>query len=148
MSVLLCLLLLACSWHCLGHLEEAGPIVILPTDDIVGHLLTSRDGIKFAAYESIPYAAPPTGHLRWMPPAPVTPWEGVKNCTVEPPVCPQLDYFDNLAFIGQEDCLYLNIFHPVSQPPLFEVTRFIKKVYDNICHWHSPFLTMLNVQMY
>ncbi|MCE1199939.1 MAG: carboxylesterase family protein, partial [Marinilabiliales bacterium] len=29
----------------------------------------------------IPFAAPPTGHLRWKAPQPVTPWQGIKACT-------------------------------------------------------------------
>src|SRR5215471_21734170 len=28
-------------------------------------------------YRGIPYAAPPTGELRWKPPQPPKPWEGV-----------------------------------------------------------------------
>ena len=30
-------------------------------------------------YRGIPYAAPPVGELRWHPPQPVVPWQGVKR---------------------------------------------------------------------
>ena len=46
-----------------------------------------QDGLW--VYLGIPFAAPPTGDLRWRPPAPVQPWDGVKNATAFSPVCPQ-----------------------------------------------------------
>ena len=46
-----------------------------------------QDGV--AAYLGIPYAAPPVGNLRWRPPAPPMPWEGVLDATQFGPSCPQ-----------------------------------------------------------
>ena len=40
----------------------------------------TREG-KFLRWRSIPYAAPPTGDLRFRAPAPVTPWTGVRDAT-------------------------------------------------------------------
>ena len=39
----------------------------------------TKDGVR--VFRGIPYAAPPTGELRWKPPQPAKPWEGVRACT-------------------------------------------------------------------
>ena len=38
-------------------------------------------------YLGIPYAAPPVGNLRWKPPQPVTPWDGVRPARAYAPRC-------------------------------------------------------------
>jgi hypothetical protein len=69
-------------------------------------------------YSGIPFASPPTGALRWTPPQPHTPWEGVLNTTQMPPVCSQIgNYLFNLTY-QSEDCLYLNAYVPSSTPPV------------------------------
>jgi len=55
--------------------QESG-IVKTKDGDLSG---TNESGIR--AYLGIPYAAPPIGDLRWRPPAPVQPWEGVMQVT-------------------------------------------------------------------
>ena len=66
------------------------------------------------AYRGIPYAAPPTGRLRWRPPEPVEAWEGVRAADAYAPGCVQaLRAADHLYGTGadtiDEDCLYLNV---------------------------------------
>jgi para-nitrobenzyl esterase len=60
----------------------------------------------------LPYAAPPTGNLRWRPPQPPAPWRGVRDATQFAPSCPQppSPFAPSGAF--SEDCLYLNVYTP------------------------------------
>lgn len=79
---------------------------------------TSIDGIR--AYLGIPYAAPPTGDLRWKPPVPAQPWQSTRKTTAYGPACPQVVQSDRSSE-GQpgnmsEDCLYLNLWTPALSP--------------------------------
>jgi para-nitrobenzyl esterase len=58
----------------------------------------------------IPYAAPPLGARRWMPPQSHGHWHGVLEATQLGNECPQLDFFGNE--FGDEDCLFLNVYTP------------------------------------
>lgn len=81
-------------------------------------------------YLGVPYAAPPVGEKRFMPPEPPSSWSGIKNATHFAPVCPQnihnavpeimmpiwftfnLDIVTTYIQDQHEDCLYLNIYVP------------------------------------
>ncbi|MET0369956.1 MAG: carboxylesterase family protein, partial [Sphingobium sp.] len=61
----------------------------------------------------IPYAAPPTGQLRWKAPRPAAPWAGVRQAVSYGASCPQPDSPFRLAGGTQaEDCLFINIWAP------------------------------------
>ncbi len=60
----------------------------------------------------IPYAAPPTGNLRWRPPARLASWEGVRDATQFGPSCPQPPSPYLPPGPISEDCLYLNVYAP------------------------------------
>jgi len=60
----------------------------------------------------IPYAKPPVGALRWMPPQPVAKWTGVRRAYKFGPTCAQVTTLGPFAGPpnSNEDCLYLNVF--------------------------------------
>jgi para-nitrobenzyl esterase len=76
---------------------------------------TFKNGIfKFAG---IPYAAPPTGSRRWLPPESVEPWRGVRQAKQFAATAPQnpmaIPVLSALQPEPQdEDCLYLNVWTP------------------------------------
>ena len=87
------------------------------------------------AFKGIPYASPPVGSLRFMPPVSGAQWSGVRRADKFQAVCPQnlpdirnetlalqrmskgrLDYLRRLLSYLQdqsEDCLYLNVYAPI-----------------------------------
>jgi len=71
-----------------------------------------------AAFLGIPYAAPPFGRNRMLPPQPVTSWQGVREATSFGPTAPKGDYPPQYAtlfpevVIPGEDCLNLNVWTP------------------------------------
>ncbi len=94
---------------------------------------------NIAVFKGIPYARPPIGDLRWRPPEPVEPWNGVREAKKHGPMAWQaasmIKEFFNALIDGQgwgifrssfikflfnimptpkqdEDCLYLNIRTP------------------------------------
>lgn len=91
-------------------------IITLPQGQISGLVVAPAAVV----YYSIPFAQPPVGSLRWLPPQlPPPSWSGVRDGSVKPPMCVQ---WEGEKAVGAEDCLYLNVFVPrrssVSLPPL------------------------------
>ena len=58
------------------------------------------------AYKRVPFAAPPVGELRFAPPQPAACAPAEIDATALGPQCPQLA---DGAYVGNEDCLHLNI---------------------------------------
>jgi para-nitrobenzyl esterase len=86
--------------------------------DIVG--AASSDG-TISRYLGIPYAAAPIGGLRWRPPQPAAPWQGILETTHFAPGCLQPlpapgSFYQKEFFLTSErqseDCLYLNVYAP------------------------------------
>jgi para-nitrobenzyl esterase len=70
-------------------------------------------------FKGVPFAASPTGDLRWKAPQPTKKWDGVRAADKFGPACLQTDVFgDILQFMRDatpsEDCLNLTIWLPAS----------------------------------
>ena len=67
---------------------------------------TSASSPGVRVFKGIPFAASPTGPLRWRPPQPPAMWTGVRDATTFGPRCMQ---GQGSAADVSEDCLYLNV---------------------------------------
>lgn len=88
---------------------EAGPIAQTTAGRVQG---TTESGLD--VFRGVPYAAPPVGERRWLPPAPVAPWDDVRDATAFGPACPQ-DPDPHEMLEGtptSEDCLTANVWTP------------------------------------
>jgi para-nitrobenzyl esterase len=90
---------------------DAGPCPV--TNPSQGPLVGLASG-AVCAYEGVPYAAPPTGDLRWKPPAPPASWTTPRPSAFASG-CPQGSSDFGVAS-SDEDCLYLNVWTPSVHP--------------------------------
>ena len=91
---------------------QAAPSAPVKVD--AGALVGSTDA-GVTAFKGIPFAAPPTGALRWRPPQPAKPWTGVFDATQYGHDCMQKPFPSDAAPLGTtpaEDCLVLNVWRP------------------------------------
>ncbi|XP_054006258.1 neuroligin-1-like [Hylaeus anthracinus] len=124
-----------------GHWRPAGAEALAGSQKYSTRTVKTRYGIlrgvearsstSVETYYGVPYATPPVGALRYMPPVTPTPWRGTKLADTVPPACPQKPpepdaslprprraYLERLAPMlanQSEDCLYLNLYVP--KPP-------------------------------
>ncbi|HEY0767777.1 MAG TPA: carboxylesterase family protein, partial [Steroidobacteraceae bacterium] len=66
-------------------------------------------GNDVLAFKGIPFAAPPVGSLRWRPPQPPLPWQGVRDATRFGEDCVQTPYVIPTGQGVSEDCLTINV---------------------------------------
>ena len=87
--------------------RDNGPLVQTAGGPVVGF---KQNGVY--EFLGIPYAAPPVGSLRWMPPQPVAHWDRPLHATHFGNTCAQVTEFGVFAgpASAQEDCLFLNVF--------------------------------------
>ncbi len=72
------------------------------------------------AFRGIPFAEPPIGTRRFLPPDTCIAWDGVRDCTAFGPICPQVQHAEEAGGIftalgiepTDEDCLFLNVWTP------------------------------------
>jgi para-nitrobenzyl esterase len=96
----------------LAHGQQ--PTVKIAQGEADGKLVL--DGTQ-KAFLGLPYAAPPTGGLRWKAPQPPSAWKGVRDATKFGARCEQWHVWNDYIFLDpgpSEDCLYLNVYAPAS----------------------------------
>ena len=97
----------------LALVVRPGPALAAPSPSVVtadGAVVGLRDG-PVDVFFAIPYAAPPVGPLRFLPPQPHAAWTAPLQATQPAPVCPQIPLSTGVL-TGSEDCLYLNVWTP------------------------------------
>jgi len=88
-------------------------LVETPYGPILGSLRNTSTSTQYYSFQGVPYAAPPVGLLRLLPPHPPSPWTSPLDLTNDSNIlCPQLSETVSGDLLGQEDCLYMNIYTP------------------------------------
>jgi len=90
------------------------------------------------AWLGIPYARPPVGELRWKAPREPVPWSGVQQTDTFQDLCVQVGIIEKdesgeaagdggpqTEVVGDEDCLYLNLWRPPTVDKQLPVYVFI-----------------------
>jgi len=91
-------------------------------ETMYGKVRGTHSGPAFV-WKGIPYATPPLGKLRFHPPQPPAPWQGIRDATTFGAIAPQdiahvrglyhsLGADTETPDPGKEDCLYLNVWSP------------------------------------
>jgi para-nitrobenzyl esterase len=104
---------------------DSGGAVASPTSGGTNPIVRSDDGLvrgmtsgTVDEFLGLPYAAPPTGNLRWRPPQPAAGWSGVRDATTFGPSCPQAPSPFAPPGPFSENCLYLNVYTPAARSSL------------------------------
>jgi para-nitrobenzyl esterase len=99
--------------------DQSAPVVEISSGKLRGAIV---EGV--AAFKAIPYAAPPTGAHRFLPPRQPEPWAGIRDATayagrapqagLRTPTRPELETFSGTpdTSADSEDCLTLHVWSP------------------------------------
>ena len=92
----------------------------VPSASVRDGKLQGRHAEGLSVFQGIPFAAPPTGALRWREPQPVQTWSGVRKADAYAASCMQkpnipVSAGGTTGALG-EDCLYLNVWTPAAAP--------------------------------
>jgi para-nitrobenzyl esterase len=93
-----------------GSDGSAHPVVATHDGSVRGLAVTGG-----FAFRGLPYAAPPTGRLRWRAPQPSSGWQGVRDATQYAASCLQKPNLFAPPGRQSEDCLFLNVNTPTLQ---------------------------------
>ena len=91
-------------------------LVVTSLGKVKGRSTRSKHGKPLYAFKGLPYAQPPLGELRFARPQPVMPWSRTLDLSgkKESPGSLQVNLIspESKFLLGQEDCLYLNVYTP------------------------------------
>ncbi|KAK4876002.1 hypothetical protein RN001_012424 [Aquatica leii] len=99
---------------------EKSPIVTVEQGQLQGKVCVDHYNKPYYSFQGIPYAQAPIGKLRFKAPQKNYPWLGVRDATREKNSS-YSRHMLNYNIIGDEDCLYLNVYTP-------EITGTLKPV--------------------
>ena len=75
-----------------------------------GTIEESRGGKRILAFRGIKHVQPPVGELRFRPPVFSPRWDGIVEAKTNGHMCPQHLASKPDIWVGDEDCLWLNVF--------------------------------------
>jgi len=103
-SIVALTLLFHSTFSIAAPVNSAETIVQTVYGEVEGSVIEEFDVVS---WKGIPYAKPPTDNLRWKAPQDAEAWQSVRDAT---------DY-ESRCGRAEEDCLYLNVWSPVSSHP-------------------------------
>ncbi|XP_068084715.1 esterase FE4 [Anabrus simplex] len=92
--------------------DDEYPTITLPQGTLKGRKFTPGNLSPYYSFLGIPYAKPPVGNLRFKAPVPAEPWNGTLEALQEGNVCKQIGTTGTASLVGDEDCLFLNVYTP------------------------------------
>ncbi|KRT84539.1 hydrolase, partial [Oryctes borbonicus] len=93
------------------------PSVEISNGLLEGTLRKSYNGRIFSSFEGIPYARPPVGDLRFEPPKEPYNWTGTWIANTKHQCIQSFNLpWAKATVIGDEDCLYINVYVPREKP--------------------------------
>jgi len=86
------------------------PVAQAKVGNLWGTVEDSRSGKRVLAFRGIRHVQPPVGPLRFRPPVVAPKWEGIVEAKTNGHMCPQHLATKPDIWVGDEDCLWLNVF--------------------------------------
>ena len=100
----------------MGNTMKSPCLVDTPYGPVLGSLRYTSSSTPYYSFQGIPYASPPIDTLRLLPPIPPSHWSSPLDLTGDSDImCPQLSETVSGDLLGQEDCLYINVYTPTIQ---------------------------------
>ena len=86
------------------------PVAQTKVGKLWGTVEESRSGKRVLAFRGVKHVQPPVGKLRFRPPVVAAKWDGIVEAKTNGHMCPQHLATKPDIWVGDEDCLWLNVF--------------------------------------